>query len=283
MVAPFGDVPQAVVQAPDGTSIAVFAGGGHGADGAAEGTPILLVHGTGSDHTTWRVVAPLLAEDRRVFALDRRGRGASGDSPAYSAQREVEDVAAVADAIAAAGGRGIAVVGHSLGGRLALAASLRSGAIERVVAYEGAPTRPDPGGADERLLAGLAADLRAGDHDAVLERFLREAAGLPEDQLAAFRASELWTMRASTAPQIVREVDAALHDPAVGMEALARVGVPVLQLAGTESPARFWDGVVALDRQITHGRREFVAGARHNAHHSHAEAFSAAVIGYLTD
>jgi pimeloyl-ACP methyl ester carboxylesterase len=280
MVAPFGDAPQAVVQAPDGTSIAVFAGGGWGADGAAEETPILLVHGTGSDHTTWRSVAPLLA-GHRVYALDRRGRGASGDREPYAVGREVEDVAAVADAIAAAGGRGVAVVGHSLGGRLALAASLRSGAIERVVGYEGAPTPPDPGGADERLLAGLAADLRAGDHDAVLERFLREAAGLPEDQLAAFRASELWAMRARTAPQIVRELDAALHDPDIGMEALARVGVPVLQLAGTESAARFRDGVVALDRRITHGRVEFVAGARHNAHHSHAEAFAVAVIGYL--
>jgi pimeloyl-ACP methyl ester carboxylesterase len=275
MVAPFGDAPQAVVQSPDGTPIALFAGG------AAAGTPVLLVHGTGTDHTTWRVVAPLLAGDRRVFALDRRGRGASGDGPAYSAQREAEDVAAVADVIAAGEGRGIAVVGHSLGGRLALAAALRTRAIDRVVAYEGAPAEAAPGPDDERLLATLAAHLRAGDHDAVLVAFMREAAGLPEDQLAAFRASDLWAARAATAPQIVRELDSALHDPAIGLEALAGVGIPVLQLAGTESPARFRDGILALDRRLTRGRVEFVTGARHNAHHSHAASFSAAVIGYL--
>ncbi len=268
MVAPFGDVPERIVCSADGTRIALFAGG------AGPGTPVLLVHGTGSDHTTWRVVAPLLADDRRVFALDRRGRGASGDGPAYSAQHEAEDVAAVADAIAAVEGRGIAVVGHSLGGRLTLAASMLTRAIERVVAYEGAPAVAAPGADDERLLAALDAHLRAGDHDAVLVDFMREAAGLPEDQLAAFRASELWTVRARTAPQIVRELESALHDPAIGLEALAGVGVPVLQLAGSESTARFRDGVLALDRRLTHGRVEFVAGARHNAHHSHAEAFS---------
>jgi pimeloyl-ACP methyl ester carboxylesterase len=277
MVAPFGDVPQAVVQSPDGTPIALFAGG------AGAGIPVLLVHGTGSDHTTWRVVAPLLADDRRVFALDRRGRGASGDGPAYSAQREAADVAAVAESLASDLGRGIAVVGHSLGGRFALAASMLTGAIERVVAYEGAPAAAAAGADDERLLATLDAHLRAGDHDAVLEEFLREAAGLPEDQLAAFRTSELWAVRARTAPQIVRELESALHDPAIGLEALAGVGVPVLQLAGSESPARFRDGVLALDRRLTRGRVEFVAGARHNAHHSHAASFCAAVIGYLAD
>ncbi len=275
MVAPFGDAPHAVVQSRDGTPIAVFAGG------SGPGAPVLLVHGTGSDHTTWRVLAPLLADGRRVYSLDRRGRGASGDGPAYSAQLEAEDVAAVAELMAAVEGRGIAVVGHSLGGRLALAAARLSSAIEKVAAYEGAPTVPAAGGADERLLAELAAHLGAGDHDAVLEVFLREAASLPEDQLADFRASDLWAVRARTAPQIVRELDAALHDAAIGLEALANVEVPVLQLAGSESPARFRDGVLALDRQLARGTVEFVAGARHNAHHSHARALAGAVIGFL--
>jgi pimeloyl-ACP methyl ester carboxylesterase len=275
MVAPFGDVPERYVRSHDGTRIAVFAGGG------GPGTGVLLVHGTGSDHTTWRAMAPLLAGGRRVLALDRRGRGASGDGPAYAARHEAEDVAAVAEAVAASDGHRIAVVGHSLGGRIGLAASLLTGAIERVIAYEGAPTMPDPGGADERLLAALASSLRAGDRDAVLEQFMRDAAGLPEDELAAFRASPLWAVRSATAPQIVRELEAALHDPAIGIEALARVRVPVLQLAGSESPRRFRDGVLALDRRLAFGRVAVVAGARHNAHHSHGAAFADAVIGYL--
>jgi pimeloyl-ACP methyl ester carboxylesterase len=297
MVAPFQDAPGLVVHGPDGTPVAVFAGG------AGPGTPVLLVHGTGSDHATWRVLAPLLAEGRRVYAMDRRGRGSSGDGPAYEASLEAGDVAVAAEAIAAAegggaaaeaigpaasladtAGRGIAVVGHSLGGRFGLAAALRTGAISTVIAYEAAPPVRDPhGGGGERLLAALRADLAAGDDDAVLERFLREAAGLPEHELAAFRGSALWPVRAATAPQVVRELDAALHDPAIALDALARVEVPVLQLAGTASPAGFREGVLALDQWLARGSVEFVAGARHNAHHSHAEAFAASVIGYLGD
>jgi pimeloyl-ACP methyl ester carboxylesterase len=290
MVAPFGEVPRLVVHAPDGTPIAVFSGG------RGSGRPALLVHGTGSDHTTWRVTAPLLAIDHQVHAMDRRGRGASGDATSgdgperngaggYTAAREAEDVAAVAQVLAAAVGQPVAVVGHSLGGRLALAATLRTDAIERVVAYEGAPgfRSGEAATAQERLLAVLAADLAAGDRDAVLERFMREAAGLPEDELAAFRASDLWPVRAATAPLIVRELDAALHDPAIALETLAAVRVPVLQLAGSASPPAFGDGAAVLDRRLLSGRIETISGARHNAHHTHAAAFAAAVERFLAD
>src|SRR4051794_14948954 len=57
----------------------------------------------------------------RVHAIDRRGRGASGpQGPAYSIDREVEDLAAVADATGAE-----LVFGHSYGGLVALHAALR--------------------------------------------------------------------------------------------------------------------------------------------------------------
>src|SRR4030067_47509 len=46
--------------------------------------PLLLVHGTTADHLTFRVVGPMLGRRRRLHAIDRRGRGASGDSPRSS-------------------------------------------------------------------------------------------------------------------------------------------------------------------------------------------------------
>ena len=57
------------------------------------------MHGSTADHTTFRVVGPRLARRFRVHAIDRRGRGASGDAPAYAIEREFEDLAAVADAV----------------------------------------------------------------------------------------------------------------------------------------------------------------------------------------
>jgi pimeloyl-ACP methyl ester carboxylesterase len=272
VVAPFGDAPSRIVSAPDGTPIAVFSAG--------SGPAILLVHGTGSDHRTWRVVAPELAGRRRVHAMDRRGRGDSGDGPSWAIERELEDVAAVAAALAAEAGGPVDVVGHSLGGRLALAASLLTGSIGRIVAYESAPA-PRGSGADETLLAGLRADLASGDLDSLLGRFMTVAVGMPADELAAFRADPLWARRAMTGPTIVRELDAALHAPAIAADALARVTVPVLQLVGSASPARFRDGAAALHPRLRDGRLQLIDGARHAAHHSHPAAFLAGVESFL--
>ena len=273
---PFELSPSVIAGSPDGARIAAYAVSGP----VVLGRPLLLVHGTGSDHTTWRVAGPLLAATRPTWAMDRRGRGGSTDGPAYGAAREAEDLAAVAEALAARHGEPVAVLGHSLGGRLALAAALRTNAIDRVIAYEGAPT-PDEARADAPLLARLRADLDRGDPGAVLARFLTEAAGLPDDELAAFRASPLWPVRVATAPLIVRELDAALHDPAIGFEALAQVAVPVLQLTGTVSPAAFREGAAALHARLAQGSLSAVDGAGHAAHHAHAPALVAAVIPFL--
>jgi pimeloyl-ACP methyl ester carboxylesterase len=149
-----------------------------------------------------------------------------------------------------------------------------------VIAYEGAPT-PDEARVDVPLLARLRADLERGDPAAVLARFLTEVAGLPVDELAAFRASPLWPVRVATAPLIVRELDAAIHDPAIGLDALARVAVPVLQLTGTVSPPAFREGAAALHARLARGSLASVDGAGHAAHHAHAPALAEAVNPFL--
>jgi pimeloyl-ACP methyl ester carboxylesterase len=88
----------------DGTEIAYWTSG--------VGPPIVLVHGAPADHTRWRPLLPYLEQRVMVHALDRRGRGASGDAPEYRLEREYEDVAAVVDAVAAASGEQVDVYGH---------------------------------------------------------------------------------------------------------------------------------------------------------------------------
>ena len=61
---------------------------------------------------------PLLTSQLTVCAMDRRGRGASGDSPEYSLQKEAEDVAAVVNSRSGSS----FVFGHSYGGVAALEA-----------------------------------------------------------------------------------------------------------------------------------------------------------------
>lgn len=269
---PFPAAPDLVVRSADGTPIAVFALGDAGAQGEL---PILLVHGTSADHRTWRVSGPLLAARRRVLAIDRRGRGDSGDAPAWTIERELEDIAAVAEALARESGTPVDVVGHSLGGRLALAATHLTPAIRRVVAYESAPGEEGPEVAE--LVVRLRARLTAGDLDGLLATFMTEAVGMPATDLVAFRADPVWPLRAAAGATIVRELEAAGSAPAIGLDALAAVTVPVLQLVGAASPAWYRHGAAALDARLAYGRLATIEGARHAAHHSHAAEFVAAV------
>lgn len=88
-----------------------------------DGPPILLVHGLGGSAMNWAELAPLLARGRRVLAPDLPGHGASEALPAVSG------LDAFADRLAAVMEHeqtGPApVVGHSLGGLVALRLALR--------------------------------------------------------------------------------------------------------------------------------------------------------------
>lgn len=91
--------------------------------GSGEGAPIVLVHGFGADINAWMFNQPVLAaglstNGRRVVALDLPGHGGSvkqvgaGDAETLSA--------AVSDALTALGIERFHLVGHSMGGAIAL-------------------------------------------------------------------------------------------------------------------------------------------------------------------
>jgi pimeloyl-ACP methyl ester carboxylesterase len=81
-------------------------------------TPVVLLHGLNDSHLAWRQIAPELARDRRVFALDLPGHGLS-DRP--DAGYELAwYTRLVASWIEASGLSQVDIVGHSLGGGIAL-------------------------------------------------------------------------------------------------------------------------------------------------------------------
>ena len=273
--------PDRVVRSPDGVDIAVFTSG----DPAS--SPLVLVHGATADHTTWRTSGPLLARRHRLFAIDRRGRGASGDgssNEAYAIEREFDDLVAVVEAVAAEGPRDVDVVGHSYGGRIAVGAALRTDRIRRVVSYEGAPPAHGIGyqgeGADTlRRVEALVAD---GDRDEALATFMREIVGMPEPDLAAFRADPIWARRAAAVGTTIRELRGETS-PAGSIGTLGDVAQPVLQILGGDSPPAFVEGTRALDARLRNGRVVTIAGARHAAHHTHADQFVAAIEAFLDE
>ncbi len=92
------------VMSKDGTVIGFVHSG--------EGPPLLLVHGATADSTRWASITPRFEGHFTVYAMDRRGRGRSGDAGDYNLMREAEDIAAVVDSI----GEPVSVLGHSYGG-----------------------------------------------------------------------------------------------------------------------------------------------------------------------
>lgn len=81
-------------------------------------TPVLLIHGMGGDHHTWRSLARLLrATGRGVISLDLRGHGRSSRSESYLLEDFSDDVSFVLDDL---GIDHVDVVGHSLGAHTAM-------------------------------------------------------------------------------------------------------------------------------------------------------------------
>lgn len=136
----------------------------------------LLVHGTGFVGAVWDEVARELASTYTVYALDRRGHGASHKPGVYHFLDFAEDVCRVIDALDL---RDVYGIGHSAGATdLLLAARLLPGRFTRLFVME--PTIMDPRaarscGLSEESLSRVVGTLRRRAEfdsvDAVLERY----------------------------------------------------------------------------------------------------------------
>jgi pimeloyl-ACP methyl ester carboxylesterase len=258
-----------VATSRDGTSIAFWRTG--------HGPPLLLVHGTTADHTTtWRATGPLLEERFTVFAMDRRGRGGSGDSLAYALAREAEDVAAVVDAI----GEPVDVLGHSFGALCALEATLLTNNVRRLILYEGVPLAGSdyylPGSIDaiERLIA-------QGDVEGGLIALLRDVAGIPDEEVDLLRAQrEAWAVRlgnARTAPREMRADEAYVFDAA----RFRNLRTPTLLLVGGDSPIRELSNARDVAAALARARVRVLPGQQHIAMHTAPESFVDEVARFL--
>lgn len=83
------------------------------------GTPMVLLHGYPLDHQIWDDVVPLLADTFELIVPDLRGFGGSSTVDSFSAMEDyAADVTALLDHLEI---QKAAIVGHSMGGYVALA------------------------------------------------------------------------------------------------------------------------------------------------------------------
>ncbi len=87
------------------------------------GGPVLLIHGIGANSYTWRHLAPVLAANHRVIALDLKGYGRS-DKPLDEQYSLYDQANLVADFMRRRHLRDVTLVGHSFGGGIALVLAL---------------------------------------------------------------------------------------------------------------------------------------------------------------
>jgi pimeloyl-ACP methyl ester carboxylesterase len=256
-----------VATSKDGTAIAYWRSG--------SGPPLVLVHGTTADHMRWAGVLPSLERQFTVYAMDRRGRGGSGDAPGYAIEREFEDVAAVVEAI----GEPVSLLGHSYGAICSLEASMLTDKVRRLILYE--PPIPTtlplyPPGVPDRIQALV----DAGDPEAGLELFVREVVRMPDGELARYRSLPSWKMRVKLAPTIPREL---LVDRGYRFrpERFADSAIPTLLLVGGDSPPVFRQAIDVVAAALPNSRVVVMAGQRHVAMDAAPELFLAEVRRFL--
>ena len=105
------------------------------------GPRILLLHGLFGQGKNWTSIAKILAEQARVIMMDLPNHGQSGwtETVTYG-----EMAVAIADVLADADDDPLNVVGHSMGGKVAMAmALLQPGLVERLAVVDIAPVRYD--------------------------------------------------------------------------------------------------------------------------------------------
>jgi pimeloyl-ACP methyl ester carboxylesterase len=266
------DVERFDVQSADGTSIAVWADG--------HGPPLVMVHGGLNDHTTDRPFIDELRGSVTTFAIDRRGRGASGDGPDYAIEREFEDVAAVVDAVAARTGQAVSVWGHSYGADCAMGAAARTDKVARLVLYEPGLGFTCSDSVREAIEAVDTAVV-AGDLEGALLTALRGIVELTEDEIAVVRATPGWSARLAAVPRLPREVRAEV-DWSYQPGQFEAVKAPTLLLAGAESPPAQQEATQRAAAAIPGARVRTVDGHSHIAHRVDPAMVAAIVCEFVT-
>ncbi|MDQ3514484.1 MAG: alpha/beta hydrolase [Chloroflexota bacterium] len=254
-------------------SVAEYPGPGGGGDDAS----VVLLHGIGSAGASWSPVIDGLVAHFRLLVADLRGHGAS-DRPERGYL--LPDYAADLDGLLSAFGLDRPLLlGHSLGGLIALTWAAGHPGRGRAIALEDSTLRGGPGVvpsfdgwiALSRLSPAAAAAHYAEEHpDWSAEDCRRRAEAIT-----------------SVAPGVFTELRAANLDPdqADRIASLAGITSPVLLIHGDLANGGM---VVPADAArfattLPAARIIRVAGAGHSIHRERPDALLAAVIPFLAD
>jgi pimeloyl-ACP methyl ester carboxylesterase len=243
-----------------------------------QGAPVVFLHGLFGAAQNWATIQRRMAGgERRVIALDLRNHGASGHDAAMDYEIMAADVVETLDAL---GAFPAAILGHSMGGKVAMLLALqRPEAVRRLCVADIAPVAYAPR-LRETVAALQAIPLREGltrrEADAVL------SAGQPDPAMRAFLLQNLRFEGAQPAWRIgLGAIDTAM--PALeGFPAVTgRYAGPTLFVNGGASEFVLPDHLPRIRALFPAARFATMAGAGHWLHAERPEEFIAMVEPFL--
>lgn len=234
------------VTSADGTRI--------GYDRFGDGPAVILVAGA----TKFRAFDPETSQVARLLAdqgfttvvYDRRGRGESTDTAPYAVAREVEDLAALINAV----GGSAALYGISSGAVLALWAAQANIGVSKLLLWEPPLTAEDDG---QAFLAGLRERLIAKDREGAIAFFMGEVA--PE-WLDGLRESPAYGSIWNVAPTLAYDAE-VVADALTGTPwsvQWAAVGVPTLVMLSNQTLDVIEEAATALAAALPHATRRII-------------------------
>jgi pimeloyl-ACP methyl ester carboxylesterase len=243
-----------------------------------DGPPLVLVHGTGADHTRWAPLLPLFENSFTVYAIDRRGRGQSGDAQDYALQYEFEDIVAVVDSI----GTKVNLLGHSYGGLCALESAPGSSNLSRLILYEPPLLARSWGVYPPEVLERMRSSLAAGDREGVVTTFVTQIVKVPAHELELLKADPSWPGRVNSAHTILREIDASIRYELIP-DRFRSLSVPVLLLLGGDSIPFLQHATKVLHSVLPNSRLKRMPGQQHNAMCTAPDLFASEVLDFIKD
>jgi pimeloyl-ACP methyl ester carboxylesterase len=256
------------IPSKDGTLIAL--------ECAGSGPTLIMVHGGIGDRRRWTPMFPLLAPRFTVCAMDRRGRGGSGDSPVYALSKEAEDVAAVANSRTGT----VFVFGHSYGAVAALEASFLTDRIAKLILYE--PPVRDPAARGLAVAEKVERLIQQGQREEAVVIFQTEIGQQSPAEIAAMRSRPNWQTLVATIDSHPRQMR-ALAAYKFDAERMRTVQTPTLLLIGsdTKSP-HMREAVSSLKESLPNSKVVVLEGQQHNAMDSARELLAEAIVSFLS-
>lgn len=237
-----------------------------------DGETFVLVHGWTGSGRGWSGVIDRLAERRRVVVFDHRGHGRStntGDPATYTLAQLADDFAALADAI---GLDSFHLLGHSMGGSVAMRYAVAHPARLRSLVLMDTGAASAPGSAE--LMQPLVDIVEAGGTAAYYEA-AKSYVGLPGAAGDAARAAFKWDIEHVDPVAFVALAHELCRFGSM-LDQLRRLAVPTTVIVG-EHDTHLRGAADDLAGAIAGAALEVIPAAAHLPHTENTEAWLAAV------